>query len=107
MHSCLLDLRGGLAVGSILHLLIALLGLGGLLSLPFLLFGLLAGLLLGPPLSSGLLLDLSAGLLFLLTLVVEALDDRPSGSTKLFQLGDVLCLGCIVTVIIEPVLFDC
>ena len=94
----------------ILHLLIGLLllCLCGLLGLLLLLLLLLLGLALGLLLFAllGLFgLDLGAtGLLLLLTLVVEALDDDAGGCAELLVLGDVLCLGGVLAVFVEPVL---
>ena len=111
----LLDIRWLLAVGirrSVLHLLIGLLlGLCSLLSLllglSLLLFRLSLGLLLCALLGQLLLLDLSSSLLFFLALVVEALDDWAGRCSQLVELGNVLCLGGVLAVFVQPVLQKC
>lgn len=95
--------------GSILHLLVRLLlCLRGLLGLFLLLALLLVGLALSFllfTLLSLLGLDLSAArLFFFLALVVEALDDDAGRCAELLVLGDVLGLGGVLAVFVEPVL---
>lgn len=52
-----------------------------------------------------LLLDLGpAGLLFLLAPVIKALNDGPGRGAELFLLGDILGLGGVLAVFVEPVL---
>jgi hypothetical protein len=100
---------------SILHLLVGLLGgllcgtlvghplcgvgggLGLSIGLPLLLVGL--ALLLGLGLSLG-----AALVLFCLATLVEALDDGGGGTAELLVLADVLGLGGVLAVLVEPVL---
>jgi hypothetical protein len=102
-------------LGGILHLFVGLLsgllcgalvshpprGLSGGLSLsvglPLLLLSL--ALLLGLGLSLG-----AALVLFRLAALVEALDDGDSGAAELLVLADVLGLGGVVAVLVEPLL---
>ena len=107
-HLSPLDLirLSALALRRIRHLLVRFLlsFLCIFLSLPLLLLGLLLCFLLCSLLRCGFLGDLPPRVLFLLALVVEALDDWTSGAAELVQLGDVLTFGCIFAVIVEPVL---
>lgn len=101
--------------GSVLHLLVLLLGsLGGGALVGHLLRGLSGGLRLGVGLPLGLLfltllccLRLGLGtalVLFLLAALVEALDDGGSGAAELLVLADVLGLGGVLAILVEPVL---
>jgi len=98
----------GLSIGrGVLHLLVRLLGLLGLLiGFPLLLFSLLLGLLIGSLLGSLLFDDLSSLVFLFLTLVVEPLNDRSCGRTQLLELGNVLSLGRVLAVLVQPVLLN-
>ena len=106
-----------LALGSsVLHLLVGLLvgGLVGGALVGHLLRGVGGGLGLSVGLPLGLLLlallgRLGLGLcaalvLFRLATLVEALDDGRGGGAELLVLGDVLGLGGVLAVLVEPVL---
>ena len=114
-RQCPHSLRLLLSVLGVLHLLVGL--LGGLSSsalLSHLLRGFGGGLgleigltllLLGLATLLGLGLGLCAALvLFLLAAVVEALDDGGGGAAELLVLADVLGLGGVLAVLVEPVL---
>lgn len=107
-HSCFSSLRllNGIRLGglSVRHLGVLLLWLGGvaLLGLGLALLALDLGLLGG-----GLLLPLLALFrLLLLELVVVSLDDGAGDGADVLLLGDVLCLGSVLAVLVQPVLGD-
>lgn len=89
------SLLGGALVGHLLCGLSGSLGLG--VGLPLLLFFLTLLLGLGLSLCAALVL-------FLLAALVEALDDRGCGAAELLVLADVLGLGGVLAVLVEPVL---
>lgn len=96
-------------LGSILHLLVGLLlGLGRLLGffvgLSLLLSGLLLGLFLCAFLGGCLFGHLPPCVFFLLSLVVEAPNHDSGGGSQLLQFGDVLCLGGVFAIFVQPVL---
>jgi hypothetical protein len=110
-----IPLRLLLALSSILHLLVRLLGgllCSALVGHPLCGFGGGLGLSVGLPLllvGLALLLGLGLGLgaalvLFRLTALVEALDDGGGGAAELLVLADVLGLGGVLAVLVEPVL---
>jgi hypothetical protein len=110
-----IPLRLLLALSSILHLLVGLLGgflCGALVGHPLCGFGGGLGLSVGLPLLLvglallfGLGLSLGAALvLFRLAALVEALDDGGGGAAELLVLADVLGLGGVFAVLVKPVL---
>jgi hypothetical protein len=110
-----IPLRLLLALSSILHLLVGLLGgflCGALVGHPLCSFGGGLGLSVGLPLLLvglalllGLGLSLGATLVFFrLAALVEALDDGGGGAAELLVLADVLGLGGVLAVLVEPVL---
>jgi hypothetical protein len=109
------SLRLLLALSSVLHLLVGLLGgllCGTLVGHPLCGFGGGLGLSVGLPLLLvGLALLLGLGLslgtalvLFCLAALVEALDNGGGGAAELLVLADVLGLGGVLAILVEPVL---